>query len=313
MMRIKKLLSFVLCVTLLFNLSSPIVHASDIECVVVEDVMTGDGFAAYVYENEFYRYSIVVNTETATGSFAIMYFTNEDYVYEYIFTLGSESICVDSAVFWNRLLSECMSASSSWNEIYLPTAVIAQKNINDNIATFSVDNVEDGFIALLEEHFDTTEYTGEIIATKFYGGTRFHVHETLEFRVTEKDNYFIANALSVASFITGVLGFPVTSTILAALGLTATAFIPDGTEIGTHSIGAVFVRYVRIADRSAWMNSCNCVYEFIGYYLSSTNHYGVDWGSETVVYSHSEDYFNDMEQQFEDGYDYYCTEFRVNT
>lgn len=188
-----------------------------------------------------------------------------------------------------------MSASDQWNEIYLPTSVTIQPNTKDNIATLAVDNAEDEFIALLEEHFEDSEHTGRIIATKYFGGTRFHVHETLEFGVTENDTYFIANVLSVASFITGILGLTVTSTILAAMGLAASYVIPAGTEIGTHSVGAMFVRYVRIADRSAWMNSCNCVYEFNGYYISSTGYYGIDWGSETVVYSHSEAYFNDMD------------------
>lgn len=308
-MKLTKLVSVILCISIVFSITSPLACATDSDVADLGNVLEGDGFAAYIYEDDSQRYTIFVNTDTGLGSFAVMYFTNEEYVYEYCFSLDSDSIAVEAVAFWTELLSECFSASNQWDEIYLPTAVTVQTNTNDNIATLAVDSVEDEFITLLEDHFDDTEHTGRIIATQYYGGTRFHVHENLEFGVSEKNTHILSQALSVASIVTGILGMQVTSTILGVLGFAADVILPSGTEIGTHSVGATFVRYVRIADRAAWLNSCNCVYEFNGYYISATDHYGIDWSSETVVYSHSEDYFNDTAQQLDDGYYYYCTHY----
>lgn len=109
-MKSTKLLALILCISILFNLSSPLVRAADIESVHVENVLTGEGFAAYIYENELYRYSVFINTDTGYSSFAIMYFSNNEYVYEHCFTLDTDSICVDAVTFWNCLLSDCMSA-----------------------------------------------------------------------------------------------------------------------------------------------------------------------------------------------------------
>lgn len=304
-MKFAKILSLLLCASILLNFSLPAAHASTFERIDVENVLVGDDLAAYVYENDAYRYSIVVSTATGNSSFAIMYFKNADYVYEYCFTLDTEDIFIDSAVFWDDLLSHCMSASLT--EIYLPTAVIRQENINNSVTTHATNSVESEFVALLEEYFETSEYTGKMIDSDVMAGMRFHVYEDLDFRVEKKDTQFLTTALSVASLITGILQLPITSGLLTALGIAATYILPSGTEIGTHSIGASFLRYVKRADYSRWLNYSECYYSFNGYYISATDHCGIDWDSEEIEYSHSASYFNDTDQQLDDGYYYYST------
>lgn len=46
-------------------------------------------------------------------------------------------------------------------------------------------------------------------------------------------------------------------------------------------------------------------YTLNGFYVDSTDHCGIDWGSENIDYTHSAAYFNNTKQQLDDGYDYY--------
>lgn len=123
----------------------------------------------------------------------------------------------------------------------------------------------------------------------------------------EKGYYYIPMALSVASFITGWLNKPVTSGILAALAIFADGIIPSETEIGSHHVGVMWSRYVKRKDSGVWLTNCMYSEMYDGYSAEGMDSYEVDKESLSTSYSPSQEYFEDLYGQLDEGIVYYLT------
>ncbi|MBQ7415423.1 MAG: hypothetical protein IJW14_00115 [Oscillospiraceae bacterium] len=304
-MRVKKAVSLFLSLVILVNLIPPAVYASDNNSSFsANEVITTSGqHTVYYCKTSSYLSNIYLDTLSGNGCFAIQYTNTDTYIYEYYFNIDSKKISVSSPSFWRDLFSNCVDSRDLWDKIHCPSTIIHTEPAS-SARLLTTDDLEAEFTPALEEALGLSEYTGRIIHTDSRDRYIFHIHEDVDFVVVEKDLYFIANTISVASLITGLFGMPITSTLLAALGLACGATVPAETEVGSHFVGANIERYVKRMDSSIWLNTTCCSISFDGYAVSSTNHYGIDLGSKTTTYTHSEAYFNDKDAQIDDGYHY---------
>ena len=84
-----------------------------------------------------------------------------------------------------------------------------------------------------------------VMYTGYKGSLIFHVHEDLTFVVFERQLWFTSTMMSVATIIAGLFIPVAASTVLGVFVTVYSLSVPSGTEIGTHTVGAKFTRYVK--------------------------------------------------------------------
>lgn len=307
-MKTRRIISLLISIAIIFSISSlPVVYASEISTHEVGNTVFAGDIAVYYFQNPSYFYCIYLNTITRQASFAIAYSNNEDSVFEYTLTINPQELDANSIEFWQETVSYCMEHSDSWSEIYLPDAVIITETPSNNLMSRTTNSVETGFKEELTNIFGTEEYTGKALATSYHNGTVFQVYEDMEYFIAEKAVFYIPKALSIAAFITGILKKRVASGILTALSFFADEIIPAETEIGSHYVGVMWTRYVKRLDSSVWLTNCMYSQTYDGYAVEVEDHYGVDMDSLSESYSPSQEYFEDLYGQLNEGIAYYLT------
>ena len=302
-MKTIKSTAFILCLILIINILAPTALAFN-DVPQKMQIVTYGNFASCFFTGNSYIASAVIETKNNSGSFAIQYTDNDQYIYEYYFSFDEIESNIDSPTFWSDIFSKCLTNRNYWKQIHIPTTVTSIPVSNTNTARSS-SNTDEEFKSVLADYLGTEEYTNRIIQTSSRHQYLFHLYESVSFSVTKKNLYFIAKAISVASFITGVLGHPITSGILGAFSLIAGGIIPSETEVGTHTVCAITERHVRRMDSSIWLNSTCRVVSYDGYAITKLDFYAIDPDSESIIYTHSEDYFYDKVAQIDDAYQYF--------
>ena len=297
-------ISIMLCFVFLVNLFSPIALASESNVFPEMYIATIADYANCFYQSDTYTANALIDMNTGDGCFAISYSNSNEYIYEYYFSVTLSEVHANASAFWNSLLSRCMSNQEQWRELYKPT-IISSTSVRNTRSSQSSD-ITSNFAPALENQLNITEYIGRIIHTDSRNRYLFHIHEDIEFNAVENNKYFIAETMSFATLIVGILLKPLTAALLSlfvdALGSTIAA----GTEVGTHTVCAIIQRYVKRMDSSIWLNSTCRVISYEGYAISNLNFYEIDPDTESTLYTHSESYFYDKDAQIDDGY-YYLT------
>lgn len=310
-MKIRKFISLTVCLILFITAISPIAYAAEIAPIDMNSVVIIGGHALYCFSNYEYRYSVYVNTERHSGSFAIAYSKNPDHIYEYTFALDSAETDIGSYAFWYNLVCDCFDQSDSWNIFNRSQIFTVSAASNNALVTLATDPYINDFREWAIEHFGTNEYTGRIEATGYKGPTILHVKEDLKYFVAKESQFTLLEAVSIPVFIVEVLKALATEELKEILLTIADAlgFIPKDTEVINYDITVRWNRYVTVKDGSTWLNSTQRYTDFNAYAFPITGSTYVDEASEATHYAPSQAYFDDLYLQIDEGYDYYLTQY----
>ena len=300
-----------LCFALLVTCAAPCSSAASPENVSLDNVISADNKVIYYFENTAKRFCIVLNTSTGNGSCAILYTAQEDYVYDYHFSITPDEIQTNSITFWEELATDCLSSTLEQPPLYLPDTITVSNNINEISTYASSDDFEKYYLNWLESHFDSAPYSLQLVSTGYRGPYTFFIRETLTYAVGEVNRYLITQALSAAGLIVSVLSLVIAPGLLSALGVIASAggvFTP-GTELTEYTLCASWIRNVRKSDSSRNLTVAEKHVFFTGYSSSETGKSSVVESSEDIRYAPSQAYFEDTAAQFDDGYEYWMLNY----
>lgn len=145
-----------------------------------------------------------------------------------------------------------------------------------------------------------------------YSGLTMRVYENMSYDNAPVQSHVPTTALSIANYLTGILGLVTKSkwvnAIGAALGIaqTSSSIIPAHTNIAHYAISVNWYRYVTINGSSYMYNFTekSCTHHAFEN-LNKPNTLQIDSSPETW-YSHSSSYFNSYSRQTSDAYGVYC-------
>ncbi len=260
--------------------------------------------ACYYIDNS-YRYCAVINRTSGSGCFSIFMHNKSDYVMDYYFSINVDGVNFNSPTFWSKVISDCLTKSDQWKAISISSSL--ESNISENdILPLASSSIVSEYHTLLEEEFGTSEYTGRLLASKNISGINFHLYEDLSFIVSERQQWVTNSVMSVSAII---IGFFVPVYISAALSIFVTLhglYVPSGTEVGTHTVGGRWTRYVKRSDSSVWLTNSYRTIGFNGFYIESLNNpCDIDEDSRNVQYGPTQEYFESYNAQFTDAYNAY--------
>lgn len=268
-----RIISALICMSLLLGITSPLVYAASPEAEALSNVIIEDSYAMYIMEDSTLKYTLYLDTETAIGSFAVVYKSNPDYLYDYLFTLAAEEIDTSSSVFWNNLISECFVQSSQWVTIYIPTAITQQ---ND----YSRAAPENYFNEWLYDKYGST-HTASVMGYYIRQSQLFVIKEDLNYHVGISATYVVGYTLTVAGFITTFLGKTVAPPIVSIIGKIATVggLILAGTQIREYVLSISYIRRAYVQGGSIVHASATKAIHYTGYANPDTGYADVDESS----------------------------------
>ena len=295
----RKIISLVLCLTVIFSYTIQTVYANAYENYSLDNVVSTGNFAVYSYENSSLLFNIFINTNTSIGSFAVKYSSSPSCVQEYNFTLESSSIDITSSDFWNNLISDCFAASSEWQAIYFPSYITVVEQADSNNMSRSLDSTTEYFYDWLEQEYGS-EHSDTYLSSAIKNNITFVQHETLEYDVLKHNAYKVLQAISVAGFITSVIGAIVSPGLLSAIGLiaSATGFISAGTTIYEYTLSAYWCRYVTVRYGAIKYSFAERRIQYSGYESDKTGSCAVDAESLWGYYTPSQELFESADAQF---------------
>ena len=312
-----RLIALFLVLSLIFPFLTPIAYAVDTPAFELGDIHVSGDNAFCIYRSNDYTYCAHINTSSTSGSFAINYTNNPDTIYEYTFVADPASMEVESTDFWNAVLSECFSSSAQWSGRSL-SGSISVSTPSDGVAQpYAVDPYVSQLTQTLQNIVGTAPYTGSIVATAYKGSNIFHVYQNLAYYASLADSFTLAEAMSVASLITGILAL----TLGPAAGLTATLLsiisigfgagsmlVPAGTTIKAYNVFAKWERYVKRKDSSSWLTEAKqYTLSYYAYVNPNTGFCEIDTGSFSEAYAPSQAQYNDTAALLEEGYQNYLS------
>ena len=312
-----RLIALFLVLSLIFPFLPPIAYAVDTPAFELGDIHVSGDNAFCIYRSNDYTYCAHINTSSTSGSFAINYTNNPDVIYEYTFATDLANMAVDSTGFWNAVLSECFSSSAQWSERSL-SGSISVSTPSDGVAQpYAVDPYGTQLTQKLQNIVGVAPYTGSIVATAYKGSLIFHVYQDLTYYASVANLFQLAQSMSVASFITGVLAVTLdwgdfdTSTLLSILSLGFAAggmTIGAGMTVKVYSVSAKWERYVKRRDSSSWLTEAKqYTLSCYAYVNPNTGFCEIDTGSFSEAYAPSQAQYNDTAALLEEGYQYYLT------
>lgn len=305
-MKRSKVLSVILCIAMLLTIITPAAGAMNTSGVSLSDVYTNGNIAMYGFEDAEKLYNFSVDTQAMTGDFAVVYHNSPNYLYEYQFELPAGTTDIHTLSFWENLASLCFSNASSWNRVYIPAVIAVQHFTEPNVATIASDSHTQYFTNYLEDLYGA-EYMGTILSSSNRGNTKLHLRTFLQYYVY-KDATFTANkALSVVSFITGIIGVAATNAFLGLISAITggVSLIPMGASIDRYKLRANWRRYVTVNNDDYPYSLADKLTFLSGYVYSETGYHDVDPSSATTDYVPSSSYFNSTTDLFNDAYDAY--------
>ena len=246
----KHLVSLVLCLVLVSYLFTPYTNVAAADYASPGNVIVSGSYAVYSYEDAQCRYIIFLDTSTSSGSFAVVYNSTPNLMYEYIFALPTNGIDVASSSFWNHLIADCFENVNLDHAINLNTAVIPSTD-SQIATTYAVtsDPYEDDFLDWLENKHGPAREGSYVYGTTVNGIT-FLQYENVEYQVVKSNSHVVTKAISIAGLITSIFGFYYSPGLVAALGLlfSGASLVPAGTRIDTYTLCVYWEKYITAKD-----------------------------------------------------------------
>ena len=309
-MNYRKLISLILCLTLLFTLTTPYASAAKIECTNLDNLIISGNYAIYYCEDRATTYCLVLDTATGASSFAVIYATQPDYVYEYLFDVAPDSIHTDSTSFWDILIADCFAEVSNSDPFYIPDTITGSTTFINASAQASSDPFENYYLNWIESTYGSP-YSMKNIYTGYRGANILFIYETLEYSAGRVNTYYVKAAISIASFIINALRLsPVEAIVSALKAITPISqIIGTGTNIYEYYLYANYTRYVRMKDSSRNLNICEKHISYTGYSSTETGLSSVVESLVDTTYLPSQSYYNNKEAQINDGYAYWLQNY----
>ena len=281
-----RIVSILICMSLLLSITSPLAYATETD--EATSIIVDESFALYQFENHEYSFTIYINTETSGGSFAVIFKSNPDYLYDYFFTFDNNVVDTSSTTFWNNLASECFTQSSQWVTIYIPTAITQQ---NDH----SRATPENYFDEWLYNKYGS-EHTASVIGYYMRQSQLFVVKEDLSFHVGISATYTVSYAISVAGFVTAFLGYNAKHPVVSLIGVIAGVggMIAAGTQIKEYVLSINYLRCAYVQGGTILHAYASKIMHYTGYGNPDTGYAGVDEGSMISSHSPSIEQFEDL-------------------
>lgn len=306
----KKLFTVLLSLVLLCNFASPIAYA------ISAPVASSGKYAVHGLVDEEKRFNIIIDTEEETGQFAILYLHDPDYMYEFCFNLR-DIVPNQSNITWNLIETFCFNNENLWSEVYLTTAVVIDKAEEPAEFTFhsgGSTHVPDEATASSEEidYFEKwltdkygDEYSENLLSTTTKNGIPMYLKSGFQAYAYQDTVYKIAQAMTVAGFITGVLGAVVETSILSVISAivgTGSMLVP-GSSVYEYRVRATWYRYVTLVSGEGYpYGMTNKVTFYDGYSYSKTGTCNVDEASAETFYDPSSSVYNSYSKIYEAAY-----------
>lgn len=295
-----KFISVFLVVAVLLQILSPVALAS--QNFDMNDVCRVDNIWAYGVEDSEMIYNLLVDTDKNSGQFAVKYKESPDTVYELVFDLGATDD-VELASFWIATIERCFDNESAWSSTNISNAVQIVESNPSGISLYAADAYVTYFTNYLIGQYGAESYDYELRSTTEYGVTMTQYQAKLH-RAGRDRTYLITAALTVAGFITGVLGAVIGDGIVAAISfiLGSASLFTIGEKVYEYSLFTNWSRYITINGGSYPYNMTDKFIMYTGYVYTATGNYAVDEASEQTLYSDSYAYYLRYTLQFEDAY-----------
>lgn len=296
---------------------TPIAYAANTPTFELGDIYVSGENALCSYSSNDDIYCAHINTTLTSGSFAVIYTNSPDIIYECTFPTDPASMAVESTDFWNAVLSECFSNSAQWNTCSLSESISVSTPSTGGAQPYAVDPYVFQLTQKLQNIVGTAPYTGSIVATAYKGGLIFHVYQDLAYNASLVESITLADAMSVANLITGILAIifgpkaklAVTLLSILSVGFGAGSMIIDaGTTMKIYNVYAKRDRYVKRRDSSTWLTEATQYTEsYLGYVNPDTDYCEIDTDSYSDAYAPSQAKYDDTAALLEKGYQYYLT------
>lgn len=296
-MKMFRIVAILICLSLLLSISSPLAYAT--ESGASTNVIVGENFALYQFEDHEHGFTIYINTETFSGSFSVTYKNNPHYLYDYLFSCDNMVVDTSSNAFWNSLASECFAQSSQWSTIFIPTAITQQNN-------YSRTTPENYFNEWLYEKYGS-EHTASVKGYYMRQSQLFVVKEDMDYHVGISASYTISVAISVAGFVTAVLGFSASHPVISIIGVIAGVggVIAAGTQINEYVLSIGYIRNAYVQGGSIIHASASKVIHYTGYANPNTGYAGVDEGSMVFSCYPTDELFEDINSLVDAAWDHF--------
>lgn len=283
-----RIISALICISLLLSIASPLAFATEAE--PLSNIIIDKNYAMYQQEDSEHSFTIYLNTETFNGSFAVIYSNNPEYMYDYLFTLDTDEIDTSSSSFWDNLISDCFAQSSQWTTIYLPYALTYQTEYS----AISRTTPETYFTDWLYDKYGA-QRTNNVAGYYMRNSQLFVVYESVSYQVNLASSYRVNQAISVAGFITGILGLVAKVGIVSVIGAIAgvAGVIASGTHIDEYHLSVGMSKQVTVQGGSIVHASASKCIHYNGYANPDTGASGVDESSAIISYYPTEDLFED--------------------
>lgn len=264
-----------------------------------------DGKAFYGYENSNERVNFMVDLETKEAEFAIVYLNDANTLYEAKMTLDSIED-LNSEEFWKSVENEFIKRSESWKKTNLSEAVLeTETSINDapqkSAAKMTESAIITKFRGLARTEVGIAPYDNKQLTTRIYNKITFKQKETLRYAAYKDKSYLITKAMSITSFITGILGLVASPGVVSAISTIcgAAGMLPSGATAVKYRVFADTFRDITANSGSYIYNTTSKHICWDGYYLDKTEGCGLDKDSKTYSYVPSKSHFNSSAAQFD--------------
>lgn len=304
-MKKQRFISILLCLVLIVNLSITYVYATSPVVNSPGNVFVNENYAVYSYDDDQYRFNIFLDASISSGSFAVVYKSNDNLMYEHIFNIPSNSIDFYSTSFWNNLIADCFENTQLENAINIDNAVaLLDESQNANTRAVTNDPFEDDFLDWLEIKHGPARQDSYVCGSTVRGIT-FLQYETVEYQVTKSNAYTVMQAISVAGLITSVIGFVASPGLVAALGIlfSGIPLISAGTQIATYTLSVYWTKYVTAKDGKIKHSFTTKCIRYDGFVSGSD--YVVNEDEPFIACDPSRAYFESNADQFNAAYNSY--------
>ena len=211
-------------------------------------------------------------------------------MYDYPFTLDSNEIDTSSSVFWSDLIATCFSQSSQWTTFYLPNTISCLLDNTPSTRSTPMEYFNDW----LYNKFGP-QRTNSNAGYYMKQSQLFVLYETVSYQSTLSSSYKVNQAISVAGFVTAILGLVASAGVISVIGAVAgtAGLIAAGTKINEYTLSIGMIKQVTVQGGSIIHASATKAIHYTGYANPDTGYSAVDEGSEISSYYPTEELFED--------------------
>lgn len=209
----KKFISILLSLCLIFTMASPVM-AAEISVAPSSSVVELDDGYMYTAVTNSKKVAILTNNDGSLVDISISYLSSPNTVYQWSFESYAAPVFTTSNSFWNGIIDYAESQMNSASVVTF-TDVIYDTPIDITLTRSSAsEDLKEEMVELL----GTDEYAMRLIHTVDYGYMHMDIYETLDIRIFTAGVRSWDTTITVSSLIVGVLGLAAYNyTFLAAL------------------------------------------------------------------------------------------------